>query len=94
MPEAKRAEFLFGSVDKSGPAVPLAFRFGSLDKANQITLGYNGSSQLVTLTHSNGGQLLIDYNANGRISTVTDSTMRWPYSAEQSCPGLISPSSL
>ena len=38
---------------------------------NRITAGYD-SGQLTSLTHSNGEQLLLDYNANGRIWHVTD----------------------
>jgi RHS repeat-associated protein len=38
---------------------------------NRITAEYD-TGQLMSLTHSNGDQLLIDYNANGRIWHVTD----------------------
>ena len=39
---------------------------------NKITAGYNGSNQLTTLTADNGDTLMLAYNAQGRISTVTD----------------------
>ncbi|MHC4404022.1 MAG: RHS repeat-associated core domain-containing protein [Planctomycetota bacterium] len=39
--------------------------------ANRITLGY-ASGRLTSVTHSNGDQLLLDYNADGRIWHVTD----------------------
>ncbi len=55
----------------------MAFRpDGSLDyiqdvNHNRITGGYTGT-QLTSLTHSNGSRLTITYNAQGRISQVTD----------------------
>ncbi|MFN0052859.1 MAG: hypothetical protein ACKV0T_11760 [Planctomycetales bacterium] len=39
---------------------------------NKITLAYDGAKQLTTLTHSNGKQLLISYNAAGHIASVAD----------------------
>jgi RHS repeat-associated protein len=42
---------------------------------NRITLGYT-NGQLTSLTHSDGQQILIDYNAAGRIADVTDPTGR------------------
>ena len=42
---------------------------------NRITAGYTGS-QLTSVTQSNGSSLTIGYNAQGRISQVTDSTGR------------------
>ena len=49
---------------------------GSLDylqdtNGNRITAGYTGN-QLTSLTHSNGKALTLSYNAQGRISQVTD----------------------
>lgn len=38
---------------------------------NRVTCGYTGS-RLTSLTHTNGDQILIDYNLNGHISQVTD----------------------
>ncbi|MFB0552313.1 MAG: hypothetical protein ACETWQ_03265 [Phycisphaerae bacterium] len=38
---------------------------------NRITLGY-ASGRLTTITHSNGDQLLLTYNVDGRISEVAD----------------------
>ena len=38
---------------------------------NRITAGYSGS-QLTSLTHSNGSALTLAYNAQGRISQVSD----------------------
>jgi len=38
---------------------------------NRITLGY-ASGQLTSLTHSNGDQLLIDYNTDGQVWHVID----------------------
>ncbi|MCY2950572.1 MAG: hypothetical protein NTU53_01175 [Planctomycetota bacterium] len=38
---------------------------------NRVTCGYT-SGLLTSLTHSNGDQILIDYNASGRIWHVTD----------------------
>jgi RHS repeat-associated protein len=38
---------------------------------NQITAGYTGSL-LTSLAHSNGDQMLLSYNAAGRVSQVTD----------------------
>ena len=55
----------------------IAFRSdGLLDylqdtNGNRITAGYTGS-QLTSLTHSNGKALTLAYNAQGRISQVTD----------------------
>ena len=38
---------------------------------NRVTCGYS-SSRLVSLTHSNGDQILVDYTPQGRIWRVTD----------------------
>ncbi|KPJ58101.1 MAG: hypothetical protein AMJ46_14675 [Latescibacteria bacterium DG_63] len=38
---------------------------------NRITAGYE-SGRLTSLSHSNGDQLLLDYNEHGRISHITD----------------------
>lgn len=46
-------------------------RFAEDANHNRITLAYD-DGQLTSLTHSSGGQLLIDYDANGRIWHVTD----------------------
>ena len=49
---------------------------GTLDyvadtNGNRVTLGYT-NGLLTSLTHSDGEQLLIDYNADGRIAHVTN----------------------
>jgi RHS repeat-associated protein len=55
---------------------------------NRITIGYNGSEQLVSLTYSNPAdgsepseQLTLSYNSQGFVSRVTDGTGNtWAYS--------------
>lgn len=43
---------------------------------NRITLGYDSSNRLATLTHSNGDSILLIYNANGHVASATDSLGR------------------
>src|SRR5262249_50402424 len=75
----------FGQLTSSGGAYRLTetdqtvwqFRAdGLLDfvadpNANRITLGYT-NGLLTTLTHSSGAQLVLAYNAAGRLASVTD----------------------
>jgi len=48
-----------------------SFNYFEDTNSNRITAGYN-TGRLISITHSNGDKLLIDYNVNGRIWHITD----------------------
>ena len=76
----------FGTLTKTGNAYTLTEQSGTVTRflengqldyvedtnGNRITAGYDGSSRLVTLTHSSGAEVLVDYNEDGRVWHVTE----------------------